>query len=476
MIKWKATLAVFTTALMLPLLSQVALAEDTPNDPFFGSKGSWGQPHDDQWALKRVGFTGGSDSAWDLVSVNAKPVIVAVIDSGLDWNHKDFSWENLWRNPGEVPDNGQDDDGNGYVDDIVGWNFLGHNNSPWDHDGHGTFVAGLIGATRGNGTGIAGINPNVKVMVLKAINNFGHTRASYIAKALVYAADNGARVANLSAGGADLTEIEKAAIDYAVSRGVLIVVAAGNQGKDLSDFGPAGSDKVITVAATGTDDKHTVFSNWGTPVDIAAPGEDMLSLRARRTDTISGVPGLEYESESAFVGSDRRYYRASGTSFSAPLITGIASLLLSNNPSLTAAQVRRMLLQSARDIDAPGRDQFSGYGLVDARAALKADPEFYLATEILGVEIGSVDGKPALKVFGTVQSNGLYGRWLEIGVGDEPAAWKKVTPASKDTIDRDLLGTIPASEFAGEAVWMIKVRTRHQNGTEREHRYRLKLG
>ena len=476
MIRWKAILAVLAMVLMLPSLSFVAIAAEAPNDPFFSSKGSWDQPHDDQWALKRVGFTAGNDSAWGLVPDDAKPVIVAVIDTGLDWNHKDFAWENLWRNPSEVPDNGKDDDGNGYIDDIVGWNFFANNNSPWDHDGHGTFVSGLIAATKGNNTGIAGINPNAKIMALKAINNFGHTRASFISKALVYAADHGARVANLSVGGAEITDIEKAAIDYAVDKGVVIVVAAGNQGKDLTDFGPASSDKVITVAATGTDDKHTKFSNWGAPVDIAAPGEDILSLRARRTDTISGVPELEYELESAFVGDDRRYYRASGTSFSAPLVTGIASLLLSKNPTLTADQVKRMLLQSARDIDEPGRDQFSGHGLVDARAALKADPEFYISAEILGLEIASEGGKPALKVFGTVQSNNLDERWLEIGAGDKPTSWRKVTPATSDTVDRDLLGTIPAAEFQGDPVWMIKVRVQHKNGTQREHRYRLQLG
>ena len=115
-------------------------------------------------------------------------------------------------------------------------------------------------------------------------------------------------------------------------------------------------------------------------------------MRTRRTDTIAGVPELEYELESSFVDEDRRYYRASGTSFSAPLVTGIASFLLSKNPDLTADQVKLILLQSARDIDEPGRDQSSGYGLVDARAALKADPEFHISAEVLGLEIGSDGG------------------------------------------------------------------------------------
>jgi len=138
---------------------------------------------------------------------------VAVIDSGLDWNHRDFDWNNLWHNDGEIADNGIDDDGNGYVDDMIGYNFIGHNNKPWDHDGHGTFVAGLI-AGSWNSEGIAGINPAARIMVLKALNSFGHTRASYIAEAITYAVDNGARIINISVGGEGLISLEGRADHY----------------------------------------------------------------------------------------------------------------------------------------------------------------------------------------------------------------------------------------------------------------------
>src|SRR5690606_10808382 len=178
-------------------------------------KGGWTQSYDDMWAIKRVGFTADRDSAWKLVKPDAKPVTVAVIDTGVDWNHLDLSWDNIWRNTREIPDNGLDDDGNGYVDDIIGWDFFANGNKPWDHDGHGTFVAGVIAARWNNGAGLAGINPKARIMVIKAINNFGHSRASYLAEGIVYAADNGARVINLSVGGKNLTRVEQAAIDYA---------------------------------------------------------------------------------------------------------------------------------------------------------------------------------------------------------------------------------------------------------------------
>jgi hypothetical protein len=203
---------------------------------------------------------------------------------------------------------------------------------------------------------------------------------------------------------------------------------------------------------------------------------DVLSLRGRRTDTIAGIPGVEYEPESSYVGEDRRYYRASGTSFSAPIVTGVASLLLSKNPKLTADQVKRMLTQSARDIGTPGRDQFSGYGLLDARAALAADPEFFLTTQIDGVEVITQNGKPAVKVNGSVNADALGAIWLEIGKGEEPTSWKKVTGETPGPAPGGPLGIIPAGEFQGSAVWIIKVKARHQNGTERETWFKLSLG
>src|SRR5690606_21674698 len=237
--------------------------QSAPKDPHFEGKGAWEQEHDDQWAIKRVGLTGDADSAWARLGADPREVVVAVIDSGLDWNHADFDWQSIWNNPDEIPDNGVDDDGNGYVDDVIGWDFLGQNNKPWDHDGHGTLTAGIIAADSDNGVGIAGINPHARIMVLKALNAFGNSRASFIAHAIRYAADNGARVVNLSVGGPGLTGIERDAVAYARSKGVLIVAASGNDGIEITDYGIAASDQVLTVAATGLDDEHPNFSNWG---------------------------------------------------------------------------------------------------------------------------------------------------------------------------------------------------------------------
>jgi subtilisin family serine protease len=253
------------------------------------------------------------------------------------------------------------------------------------------------------------------------------------------------------------------------------VVAAGNEGIQVGEYGPAALDAVVTVAATDLEDKRTVFSNWGPPIDIAAPGIDILSLRARRTDTMRDIPGVAYEPGAAYVGADKRYYRASGTSFSAPLVSGVASLLLSRNPALSAEQVKRILMQSARDIDTTGVDQYSGYGLVDARAALDADPDFFIESAITGVQVVQGNSGPAVRVLGTSIANERDRGVIEIGAGEEPDAWTPVAEV-KDDVRNGVVGEIDANHFRGAKVWILRLVTRHKNGKTREARFRLSLG
>ena len=189
-----------------------------PRDPYYQSTGSWQQNLDDQWAIKRTGLDTSAGTAWTLAGEILEPVVVAVVDSGLAWNHEDIDHENIWINEDEIVGNGIDDDGNRYIDDVIGWNFVDKHNVPWDFDGHGTFVAGVIAATH-NDVGIAGVNPAAKIMVLKAMDAVGNTHASFVAEAIVYAADNGAQIINVSIGGESLTEIERMAIEYADDQG-----------------------------------------------------------------------------------------------------------------------------------------------------------------------------------------------------------------------------------------------------------------
>jgi subtilisin family serine protease len=446
---------------------------EPPDTHYFSSEGSWGQKYPDQWALKRIGFDAGPDSAWRLVKGAAEPVVVAVIDTGLDWNHKHIDRSNLWRNPKEIPANGVDDDNNGYVDDIIGWDFFDRDNQPWDYDGHGTMVAGIIAGSWSDKDGIPGLNPFARLMVAKAINNFGHTRASYLAQAIAYAVDNGARVLNLSVGGKEITKVEQAAIDYAYAKGATVVIAAGNEGIDLSNYGIAGSDKVLTVGSTGFDDQRVVFSNWGN-VSVAAPGLDVLSLRARRTDVMLGMEGVKYTARAAYVGDDKRFYRASGTSFSAPLVTGLVSLMLANDPSLTNREIMAIVKSTARDVGTPGVDQYTGYGLIDAQDALKAPKDYNLLAGIDRVEVVQKGGAQAVRVYGTAEADALKSARIEIGQGETPTSWKSVTAAKPGA--GSVLGDIPASALKGATVWQIRVVVEHKNGSTREARFKLTLG
>lgn len=455
-------------------LAQEAMLEP-PQNHYFKAVGSWKQKYADQWGLHRIGFDDSRESAWRLVPRDAKPVIVAIVDSGLDWNHRNLDWENIWRNPGETEGNEIDDDKNGRVDDVIGWDFYGTDNKPWDYNGHGTFVAGQIAASWKDKDGMAGVNPLARLMIAKGLNNFGHTRASSIAQAITYAADHGARVINLSVGGKEMTKVEQAAIDYAYSKGVVMVAAAGNDGIDISGYGIASSDKVISVAATGVNDERANFSNWG-KVSVAAPGVDILSLRGRRTDVMLGVELKDYKPGDAFVGKDKRYYRASGTSFSAPLVAGLASLMIARDPDLTNQQVMNIIKSTARDVGAPGVDQYTGYGIIDARAALQAPKDYLLFAGISGVEVVARGKKQFVRVHGVAEANALKSALIQIGRGDNPKKWKRILSVKKSSGGGDVLGDIPASAFAGAKVWQIRVLVTHRNNKTREARFTLRLG
>lgn len=422
---------------------------------------------DDQWALEHVGLDGDEPKLDEF----ATPIVVGIIDTGIDWNHLDFSWDNLWRNEAEIPDNGIDDDGNGYIDDLIGWNFTGQNNTPWDYDGHGTFVAGIIAATQGNDAGIDGINGSAKIMVLKALNSFGRTRGSYIAEAIAYGADNGAHVLNLSVTGPGFPKIVQDAVDYARSKGVLVIVAAGNRGEEIASAEPAPLRGVLTVAATDRDDKRAPFSNVGLAVGVAAPGIDVVSLRARATDFMFNSADTPYQRQDAFLGDDARYYRSTGTSFSTPIVTGIASLVLATNPELTPAQLTRILKQSARDVEVPGIDRFTGYGVVDARAALAADPEFFIHAMLPFMRQVSVEDRGYLQVVGHADADQFAAARLELGQGEDPQTWITVGDPMTEPVRAAELARIPAEQLAEASTWTIRLTVEHQNGRTREMRY-----
>ena len=468
-----ALFALFVFGLGAPAFGQQML--EPPTNKYFLGKGAWGQDYPDQWGLADIGFDASPNSAWRLVKRNAQPVTVAVIDTGLDWNHRNIDWDNIWFNPKPTPRTVETNGKHGYVDDRIGWDFFARDNRPWDFDGHGTMVAGIIAGSWKDKDGIAGINPFARLMILKAVNNFGITRMSFLAEAIAYAADHGARVINLSVGGKGDARVALDAIDYAYAKGAVIVVAAGNEGKEVKDYGIAMSDKILLVGATGFKDERMGFSNWG-KISVAAPGFEILSLRARRTDVMLGFQGVKYTAGANYVGADKRYYHASGTSFAAPFVTGLASLMIANDPNLTNRQVMDIIKSTARDVGTPGVDQFTGYGIINARAALKAPKDYRLLASIHGVEVVKHGRGVAVRVHGIADANAFKGARLEIGKGDNPKRWTSIGPAHKCESAKCVLGDIPAAKLGGSKVWQIRVVVEHNSGAKREARFKLQLG
>ena len=290
-----------------------------PNDPAFNQL--WGMHQQKDKDID-------APEAWDLTQGSSN-VVVAVIDTGIDYGHEDLS-ANMWLNPGEIPGNGIDDDGNGFRDDVYGWDFCNEDSDPYDDNFHGTHCAGTIGAAGNNGIGVAGVNWGVKLMAVKTMNQGGSGYISDAIDAVYYTTRRGVRLTSNSWGYYGWIQSLKDAIDDAGTSNILFVAAAGNEQND-NDNNPCYpasfvSANIISVAATDADDDLTWFSNYGkTAVDLGAPGEYIYS-------TVPTAQG--------------KYASYSGTSMAAPHVAGVAALVAAYSPALTAAQIKQRILDN----------------------------------------------------------------------------------------------------------------------------------
>lgn len=301
----------------------------TPNDSYFAN----------QWDMSKIG----APAAWD-ITTGSSSIIVAVVDTGLDTSHPDRP-QNLLLGPDYI----RDATGNTPVSD--------------DQQGHGTHVSGTVAARLNNSAGVAGLAPGVTLMSVRVLDQYGSGDTFTAAKGVTYAADHGAKVINLSLAGTETDSTEAAAMNYAASKGALVVAAAGNcyaggAGCDSQinpTMYPAALPNVIAVGSTGSGDAHAYYSETGNYVDLAAPGGGASSPSDQIYSTCKGS----------------NYCYKIGTSMAAPHVAALAALVWSVNPNLTADQVHTIMRQTAVDLGTAGRDDTFGYGRIDVYQALR---------------------------------------------------------------------------------------------------------
>ena len=319
------------------------IGDTRPDDPSFAEQ--WGHLNEGQPIKGGQPGIPGVDaavvSAWD-VTTGSREVVVAVIDTGVDYTHEDLA-DNMWVNTREIPNNGIDDDGNGIVDDYYGYNAVGNNGNPLDDNGHGTHCAGIIGAKGDNGTGIAGINWDVRLMALKFLDANGRGTLNDALECIDYAIAMKQRGVNVrvlsnSWGGGGYSRALEEAIRTANANDILFVAAAGNSGtnNDRIPHYPASYDvpNVLSVAALAPTDNLASFSCYGKKtVHLAAPGVDIYST----------VPVTVF---------GQGYKHFSGTSMATPYVAGAAALVLARDPKLSVTALKAQLLRSVTPVAA----------------------------------------------------------------------------------------------------------------------------
>lgn len=334
----------------------------TPNDERFGNAGL------DYFSIINA------QAAWDITQGDSS-VVVAIVDTGTDWQHEDLA-SRVWFNPGESgldenqnprSSNGIDDDGNGFIDDVHGWDFLGNDPDPSPGSStHGTHVAGIAAAATNNGIGVSSLGFNLRYMPIR----IGDISLPFSWEGVIYAAENGADVINMSWGSPRFSITGEEVVRFAREQGAVLIAASGNDGNQTV-FYPAGYPEVIAVSAIDETENKATFSDFGTFVDIAAPGNNILST----------LPGNQYGT-------------SSGTSMAAPIVSALAGLLKSAHPEWNNAQIEANIRRSGRPLaSSTFENQLLGHGIINAEAALSpALPAINIRSFAFSDTLGNGDG------------------------------------------------------------------------------------
>jgi subtilisin family serine protease len=435
---------------------------ELPNDPRFSL----------QWGLNNVGQhyyavtktillnqdtliidSGLVDADIDAAEVYENPpdqtqtVVIAIIDTGVDLDNPELVGH-IWINSSEIPGDNIDNDHNGYIDDCNGWDFSGdtsvfpplYDNDPTDEYGHGTHCAGIIAAVSNNAKGIAGIVPDCRIMALKF---YPIMLSSLACRAIIYAADNGADVINMSFGAPYFLNAFEDAIAYARSRGVILCASSGNDGLEISNY-PAACPGIIAVGATNSRDSIAYFSTFGSHIRIAAPGQDILSLRADLLDM--------HDNNGVHI-IDSNYYIASGTSMAAPFISGIAAYIRSVSPGLVPDAVEQIIVEGADDIMDPGPDIYSGAGRANLFHSLQLTPKTQARIET-PMNNQTLTGQ--IDIVGTADGDPFTEYIVDYGSGNTPDSWTEIMRSSSP-VSHNIMATWNMSGLEGRYTIRLRV-------------------
>ncbi len=427
------------------------LHQTAPSDPLYP----------DQWYHQALGAA----KVWPSLPDNQE-IIIGVIDTGIEYNHPDLI-NSIWVNRPEdlnhngildaADINGLDDDGNGFIDDVVGWDFtdaprfrdngdyLVPDNDPSDeyYNGHGTQIAGIIAAGINNNIGIAGLIPGLKIMNLRAGTANGYLEEDDVARAIFYAVENGARVINMSFGDTEVSRFLSDVLFYAYNQGVVLVASAGNNADNLIHF-PAALSETIAIGASDRMQKRAGFSGWGGLLDLVAPGEEILSSSR-----------------------NAEYNIVQGTSFSAPMVSAAAGMLFQLNEKFSNEDIRHLLKSSARDINVPGWDPYTGAGILDFPRLLEglSRKSLQINSPAPGTSVASTH----IPVNITAKDPIFRHLTLQIGEGEQPAQWKTLIKDYAYQVIRDSITRLDLGSYTDTAL-VLRLLTEDWRGGTSEFR------
>ncbi|MGE5848372.1 MAG: S8 family serine peptidase [Ignavibacteria bacterium] len=404
-----------------------------------------------QWALAKID----AYNAWNITAGDTS-IIIGIIDTGIDFLHPDLK-SKIYRNYNEVPGDNKDNDNNGFIDDFIGWDFtdrtgfpfdstggdyLNWDSLPEDDNGHGTYIAGIAGAENNNGIGISGAAPNVKLLNIRAFDPAGFGDEDDVAAGILYALEMGAKVINMSFGDNTFSYVLRDVIRYAYSQNIVLVASSGNSGSDLPHY-PSGYSEVISVGNSTPEDYVSSNSNFGSTIDLAAPGTSII--------TTSKGGG---------------YSEVSGTSASAPFVSAAAALILSLQ-DFTNDEVKEILKSTSDDIDESGWDEKSGGGRLNLFRAVSV-----IAPSIIKFNYPYQDfatNADSMAVSATILSAYFHKYELYVGTGLNPGSWNILVENGLNQVSNQNIFNLDLLSFK-DSVYCLRLVLYQSNGRTSEER------